>query len=227
MIFPYAGGQIDLDPRDGGMFTLQSTGRWEWRKTDYMRQHLKKGHWFIDAGAYNGYFTLLAASLVGGFGKVWAFEPDRQNWQRLCDNVIRNDLTQVNFPQLALGDSVGLRTLYMKKQRGWSTLLPGDGEGYPVPVRRLDEVVYQLPFMMKIDVEGLEAAVLAGATGVLEREGTCHILMDLHPELGVTPKAVEKILHDYGFRLYSIRDDNEPIESIPDDLVELLAVRHG
>lgn len=43
----------------------------------FLRHHPSRGMIFLDVGAHAGYWSLLAARLVGPTGRVFAFEPDR------------------------------------------------------------------------------------------------------------------------------------------------------
>src|SRR5262245_23763695 len=56
---------------------------------------LRPGQTFVDVGANVGYYALLAARRVGEDGRVYAFEPDRENFESLVDNVRRNHLATV------------------------------------------------------------------------------------------------------------------------------------
>lgn len=225
MIHEFFGGQIDLDPADGEMYELQAQGRWEWRKVDLMREILQPDMTFVDAGAYNGYFTLIAAHLVGKSGRVWAFEPDARSWLRLVGNVIENKYYQVLFPRAALADFTGKVDLYHREIPAGSTLLQRDAETVRVKAVRLDDVLLasRKVDMIKIDVEGAEVAVLRGAARILHQPELLTLLMDLHPELGVDLAEVETILKEAGFALFDIRSGNVPIDTIPPTLVELMA----
>ena len=48
---------------------------------------LRPGDTFVDVGAHIGFFSLIASSLVGGTGKVYAFEADSTLFQRLQANA--------------------------------------------------------------------------------------------------------------------------------------------
>src|SRR5437879_1311671 len=71
---------------------------------------LRLGMTFIDAGANVGYYTLLAANLVGTHGRVYAFEPDEDAFRYLETNVRSNGIHQVVTLRKALADEPGSRT---------------------------------------------------------------------------------------------------------------------
>src|ERR1700730_3314616 len=60
-----------------------------------VKQYLKEGMTLVDVGANVGYYTLLAASLVGRRGRVLAFEPSPYAFERLVETIRRNNLSQV------------------------------------------------------------------------------------------------------------------------------------
>ena len=66
-------------------------------------ERLRPGMVFYDLGANIGLFTLLAARLVGGTGKVFSFEPDSENATRLRRNIERNGFTNVTVVDAGAG----------------------------------------------------------------------------------------------------------------------------
>lgn len=233
-LYDFEGGRIWLDTEASEMQSLMAQTRWEWRKVDYMRSHLKAGMTFVDAGAHSGYFSLLAATLVGASGQVFAFEPEPNNYfEWLLPNISQNDYGHIMPYRIALSDRRGTYELFLGQHNGKHSLYREtvDQSSVQVRVRPLDHVLEDHPFehpidMMKIDVEGAEYDVLNGMRDTIRRSPDLHILLDLHPELGFEPGIVEAFLiHDHNFKLYSIRDDFAPIDHIPGDLVELLAVK--
>ena len=226
MIIDYLGGQIDLNRADDNMSALMAESKWEHRKVAYLQEHLKPGMVFVDAGAHIGYFTLIAAKLVGESGHVYAYEPDPQNWRRLVDNVIRNCYTWVHYPPVGLSEQPEDLRLYQHPNSAFSSVERVSEISRVIAVRRMDNLLQYVPLdMVKVDVEAHEAAVLRGMTGLFERFQPLTLLMDLHPELGANNHDVEVILKLYGFSLFDMRNDNAPIDHISPTLVELLAVR--
>src|SRR5579862_918889 len=58
-------------------------------------KHLMTGGCFYDVGAHIGFYSLLAARLVGEAGRVAAFEPDPANFEPLKENTSRNMFSQI------------------------------------------------------------------------------------------------------------------------------------
>lgn len=66
------------------------TGYYEPQETALVRSILRPGMNFVDVGANWGYFTLLAASLVGERGRVLSLEPDPRLFRKLSGNITRS-----------------------------------------------------------------------------------------------------------------------------------------
>lgn len=220
---PFPGVKLWIDASENEMEYLKTEGRYEWRKVNYIRQHLKAGQTFVDVGAHIGYFTMLAASIVGQHGLVTAWEPDDQNITWLWRSIEANKFEDiVSLYHMLAGKDHGLRMLYRGASSGQHSVLPVSYYQFPIWQSRLDTNC-KAADILKIDVEAAELEVLQGATDLLKY--TRHILLDLHPQLGANPESIQAILQEAGFNLYDIRNDFMPLRIIPGDLVELLAVK--
>src|SRR6266566_1848196 len=95
------GYSFRCDLRDTISREVCFTGRYEPQETALGRSTWRPGMSFVDVGANWGYFTLLAASLVGTNGRVLSLEPDPRLFSILRDNIVRSGLNQVTALQLA------------------------------------------------------------------------------------------------------------------------------
>src|SRR5258707_2202086 len=152
-----------------------------------VRQYLKPGMTFVDVGANVGYYTLLAASLVGPRGQVLAFEPSPYAFDRLVDAITRNDMSQVCAIQSGLSDGSGEKRLFLPNQQGnhSPSMVPNAG-GHPinVSVRQLDDWLAEHDVdcvdLMKIDVEGFEPNVIKGAAKYIQQGRVRAILCEFN-----------------------------------------------
>jgi FkbM family methyltransferase len=157
-------------------YALMRTGKFEVHETAVISNVLQHVDVFVDIGANLGYYTCLA--LMQG-KKVVAFEPQEQNLKCLFKNLFANgwqDSAEV-FP-LALSDKPGLLTLYGAS--GPSASLVKHWAGYSsryqktVPTSTLDNILAgrfaDSRLFIKMDVEGAEFTVLAGAEQTLARK---------------------------------------------------------
>src|SRR4030042_1016047 len=72
--------------------------------TDLFTKVVKKGDVVVDLGANIGYFTILAAKLVGSQGKIFALEPAPKNFEYLNKNIQLNKYLNVTAEQKAVSD---------------------------------------------------------------------------------------------------------------------------
>lgn len=152
----------------------------DWQEMRFMLDHLRDGDTFVDVGANVGAYTLLAASVPGV--RCVAFEPSTESWGRLLENVGLNGLTQVDVVRAAVGADNGETKLTVGCGAVNRVVEPGgsaDGAATErVPVVRLDDALADVErvSMIKIDVEGLEPAVLRGAAATIRRHSPALII---------------------------------------------------
>jgi FkbM family methyltransferase len=134
-------------------------------------QHLKTGAVFYDIGANVGFFSIVAAKLVGDSGKVIAFEPGKDNAQAIRHNGALNNFKQIEVIEKAISNNSGSGQLLLAKYSGGHALATADappdlaGE-ITVDVVSIDDLIAQKliepPNFVKVDVEGAELDVLKG-----------------------------------------------------------------
>jgi len=142
------------------------------------------GDVFFDVGANIGELALTAARLHGGRVPVVAFEPAFDTFAALVRNVLANGLTGAVTPlQVALFDETGVRPFYRSRLgAGSASHAVSEALDYarrpfrPAAVEhvlafRLDDLVRTMglprPTRIKLDVDGVEDRVLAGAVELL------------------------------------------------------------
>lgn len=79
--------------------------RYEPYVTAEIRRLLAPGNTFVDVGANIGYFTMLAAHLVGPAGHVVAFEPKPDNCELLRRSLSENGFEQVRLFPVAVAET--------------------------------------------------------------------------------------------------------------------------
>jgi FkbM family methyltransferase len=181
---------------------------------------LRPGDVFFDVGANAGYYTVMAAAVVGCQGKVYAFEPNPDIAAFLSLSLKKNGLhDRVVVETRALGKAQELAKLHFPADDhhaseasltpSWST---SDGRAINVQVVTLDEYCARHDIrairLMKIDVEGGEREVLAGAARVLQRIRPDAILCEFVPAR--RPEAQMEVLELFErnkYRAFSIRRD--------------------
>jgi FkbM family methyltransferase len=159
--------------------------------------HLLRPHdLFVDIGANIGAYTVLTAGYSGA--DVVAVEPGRDAFTRLCENVRLNDLgARVEAHCVALSDydgkgqlTTGLDTMnHLVRNQGGE-------EASSVDVTTLDKLLAgREPAAIKIDVEGFESAVIAGAKETLRSPALIALVIEMNGS-GKRFGYDEKNLHD-------------------------------
>jgi len=155
-----AGARLLLDLRLEKYLWLGTYEPWV---QEAITANLRPGEGAWDVGAFIGYHTLLMRR-VAGPNCVVAFEPDSVNRGRLERNLAVNRATDVRVVSMAAGKSREQSRLQRVSGQGpQSHLAPGgEVECETIP---LDALLPELPVprLIKIDVEGAETDVLAGA----------------------------------------------------------------
>lgn len=174
----------------------------------WLQDVLEPGDVLYDIGASVGSYSLIAA-FVEPHSTVVAIEPGFLNFGALCSNLAINDLGgRVIAVPLALSDAKGSTPL-----RYWS-IAPGAGT-HAAESRSGDGSVFELtgltvtvdslvadfglpaPTLVKLDVDGLEEAVLAGARETLGRPELRSLLVELPAE--GEPDPTSRLLTAAGF----------------------------
>ena len=141
-------------------------GVWEPSITHYMRGQLPANSIAVDIGANVGYYSLVMSRAVGDGGKVYAIEPSPPLRARLEENLALNHLRNVVVVPFGISDRAERRAFYSEtKTRNTGESHFGELSEDGLPLRRLQDVISEEDLarvsLVKVDVEGMEATVLA------------------------------------------------------------------
>lgn len=140
------------------------------------RRVIRTGDVVVDGGSNIGFFALFAASLLGGKGRVFAFEPDTQSFSILKRNVESNGLTgTVQLEEQALTDANGSFEFSVSVQEPMLSSLVArmdvDTRLIRVQGTRLDDYFdkngVKKADVIKLDLEGAEPQALDGMASIL------------------------------------------------------------
>lgn len=188
---------------------VMRTHEYEPHVTRVLRSVLRAGDVFVDIGANIGFFTNLAAHLVGADGFVFAIEPMDKNLQLIYRSIARNGYRQVQVYACAASDTREIVCVATGPgtSNGQVLVLEGDGSSdamlYSQTVR-LDEVLGDLERLdlVKFDIEGFELRAWSGFRRTLERLRPV-VLTEFHPycmrtHAHVDPDEYLRTLFAYG-----------------------------
>jgi FkbM family methyltransferase len=221
------GAKIYVDTRDTSLAPhIMVEGDWEPWVTNAIATKLQenKGCLFIDVGANVGWYTLLAAGMNASH--VYAFEPNPRMVELLRKTLAVNGLRdRVTLTEAACGAEPGIMELVLNhEEAGGAHVAPlarppmidalCDGE---CSVVRLDDVVLArhlsdgtgqkiLPIIIKIDVEGYEPHVLAGAPELL----ALHPILFIEHHRDDAHTALLQRLQDQGYILQHVAHSGHP-----------------
>lgn len=196
---------------------------WERPTTEMFKKIVKEGDIVVDLGANIGYFTLLAARLVGKKGKVYAFEPEPTNYSLLTKNIELNGYDNVIPVQKAVSNTKEMVKLFLSdtdtgahtiRQSPTGGRFPATHRGAFVEVESvvLDEYFEdreQSINVIKMDIEGAEVAALSGMDRILKKNQELKIISEFYPsairEFGDSPEEfIHKLMDDYHFSIFAI-----------------------
>ena len=172
-------------------------GTYEVQVVEAIQRVVKPGMVAMDIGANGGYYTLLLSKLVGDRGQVISYEPLPPNFAFLEENISLNHCSNVRAVCAAVAEHSGHLDLDLPEPKAalWAGPVPKNAgrASIQVPAVAIDDFIESTGsplHFLKIDVEGAEGFVLAGATSTIRR---------FHPTMVVE-------LHDY-----EIHGKNHPV----------------
>jgi len=205
---PAQGLWLHLNPRTGRAYF---EGRGEPEVQTALEQCLRPGMIFYDIGANIGFFSLLAARIVGEDGRVIAFEPDPEIAARLREHVTRNGFRAISVEEKAVWSESSMvffartdpRT---SPDRGLGHIVANcTSDTIQVSAVTMDEYVETVPApdFVKCDVEGAEVEVFRGAQRLLTEkrpgvlcemhgDGDQRQLLEMFARFGYTCKSLDE-----------------------------------
>ena len=197
--------------------------------TDLFKKIIKEGDVVIDLGANIGYFSLLAAKLVGPRGKVFSFEPEPKNFNYLKKNIELNNYNHAQPFQKAVSNQNGTTKLFIcDYDTGHHTINKKDGidaysRGRKVKEQSIDIETITLDSFLtgkadKVNVIKMDVLTLSGMDRILKDNKDIKMIVEFFPllieKMGSDPKEfIQKLMQDYNFTIYLIPDDYSALTS--------------
>lgn len=171
-------------------FRVETLASKEPETVRWILDNFRDGDTLLDVGANVGIYAILAAA-YNRAGTVVAVEPMAATFARLCENSVHNELQNFRPYCLAIGAENGLTTLNLTSLDAASSMHSvGDSGVFEEPVVltagisvvTLDTLAATagVPNLIKIDVDGGEDAVLAGAANVLRDPRLRSVLVEFN-----------------------------------------------
>jgi len=192
--------------------------------TNLFKAIIEEGMVVLDIGAHLGYFTILASKLVGNEGRVYAFEPEPNNFPLLLEHIELNNCKNVIPSRMAICDKVGMAPLYLSSDSASHSLFVQKSQRLVhVETTTLDRYFEgrnegnKVDFV-KMDIEGSEMKALAGMENLLKENFNLILITEFLPEWllasGCQPQEFIQYINEQGFSIYRIIEKS-PFEIIP------------
>ena len=202
------GHEMTVNLSDDVGKTLERLGVFELPVVEALFRTVGAGDMCLDVGANIGAMTLAMAQRVGPGGKVVAFEPHPVIFSELQNNIKANSLGQVELRQLGCSSAAGTAQLEIPADfatnRGVAAIASGDSTGEVIEIQ-IDSLDNAFPSekikVMKLDVEGHEISVLAGAKKLITERRLQHLVFEDHD---VRHSEVIGFLKDHGYTIFRL-----------------------
>lgn len=201
---------------------------YEPEESKFLERVLNPGDTFIDIGAHIGYYSLLAAILVGETGRVISIEPDKTNINWIQDHITLNQFPQMEVIPTVLGsetkpveffynaDNDGGHALWDVGLHEFNKISRSHRQTSTLPMTTLDEVVRDKGLtgvkLIKIDTEGAEHQVLQGSLQTLATYQVPYIIAEINRfalnKMGTDEKQLREFMATLGYSPYLLRNES-------------------
>jgi FkbM family methyltransferase len=206
-----------MEAFDRGVFYESET-------THFLGAVLRPGDTFLDVGAHIGYFSMVAAALVGQTGAVYGFEPETANFAHLLEHIDLNAAWQVRPVLVAVGERPHVARFFINADNDgghalWDVATHAEcvrtrrgGETRPVYVTSLDRYFEGRTLAslkaIKIDAEGSELAVLRGAEQLLRAHRVPFVIAEVNrfalQSMGTSERELREYMTGLGYEVHLI-----------------------
>lgn len=204
---------------------------------DFVDSVIDRANVSLDVGANIGITSIWLAAKSK---KVYCFEPEPENRRRFTANIAANNINNVQLFSEALSDRKGVLDLYIHASYGHHSL--GNVKTskvlkkIPVKINTIDcfcaEKKIKSIDILKIDVEGFEYEVLAGASRMLERRKINCVVFEVSKiplqSLNKSADAIFRILEAHGFAIFGLDGKlADPVKVADAEHADLVALLKG
>ena len=174
---------------------------------------------------------MLASNLVGRSGLVYSFKPHPETFERLKNNIDRNEMDNIRAHNIALSSFDGKGTLNVSRSSdGLNSLkyIPLSSGKIEIKVGKLDSILPDVIInTIKIDAKGAEIDIIRGASELISRSKAIRIIFEIDKE-----ETGQKLLDELtrlGFNSYVVENglfmtQITDVKSVPKGTSNLAAV---
>ncbi len=212
-------GTFWVDPLSGFGAALLKEGVHEPAMIQWVRDTLKPGGTFVDVGANEGYFSVIAATRCGEKGKVYAVEPQERCHAAVRENSRLNGCNNIEIVPLVVSDHCGEAELHLHSatNTGATSIWRRSRSGIrtvKATCRPLDALLESHGIatvdLLKIDIEGAEYEAVIGSQQLFRSGRIKAIALEVHPailaERGLGSATIHEFLIGSGYRVEVAED---------------------
>ena len=180
----------------------------DWEEFNLISKYIQPGDNVFDIGANRGLYTIWMSQFIGN-GKIYSFEPDSDNFERLQKSIALNDLKEQVIPnkkavseidgELSFTRDLDIENHIVDSTFTNSVTIQSQKIDSYLQHQNIDAVAY-----LKIDVEGFEYAVLKGANAALLKKQIDIIQLEINKSILNSGKSINdllELLNHYQYQL--------------------------
>ena len=204
-------GEFWVDPASVTGVTLAQDGEYDPLTLGVIKKLIRTGDTFIDLGANEGYFTVVASKLVGHAGRVIAVEPQSRLASVIARNLSLNGCANVTLVRAAVSDHRGVAEFHLTPDVNNAASGLAAPTRYRLateqtPVITLGDLLAMAPGtspVLKMDIESFEYEAIQESESVF-REGVVRaLILEIHVDMlrkrALEIEAVPRLLRACGY----------------------------
>ncbi len=180
-----------------------------------VKNSVHPGQTIVDVGASIGIYTIFFAKMVGEKGKVYAFEPEPNNFELLKKNITINGFKNVILENKAVSDISGTVKMEVADNIANHRITKNfSGPTFDIESVSIDDYFKdKVPKidLLKIDAEGYDGYVISGGIKTITKNSSMKILMEFHTkfmkEAGIEPLNLFKILSNLKLKITDLKNN--------------------
>jgi FkbM family methyltransferase len=141
-----------------------------WIIQEYQREHgfkINTDDVIIDIGGHIGLFTLYCSQFCRN-GKIFSFEPIRENYEILLENIKQNDIRNVKPSNIAISNKNGKICIYLSDDQAAHSFYKVGEKSIEIETTTLENVIRSEDIekcnLLKLDCEGAEYDIIDSLT---------------------------------------------------------------
>jgi len=192
-------------------------GEYETELKECLKSILSEDNTFIDLGANEGYFSIIASNLVGKKGRVLAIEPQSRLQNIIKENIKLNKLSNIELVQALVTNEVGEENISLSPDMNTGSSGVLRKQKYIVSrekvksttlIKLINDFNIDTVDLIKIDIEGSEYEAILGSKKLFKSHLIQNIALELHPKFLKMRNLEEREILDFLYECGYQRNKN-------------------